>query len=81
MFMCVLIQTSGQTTHFQIDNGDYSTPYEDMHKGAQLTRADLEEYVRSYDEVLKPHHQHQGSYAQSEGNTCVVLMRAQGGPW
>ena len=52
---------------FEVDNGDYSTPYEDIRKPPPLTQADLEEYARSYDDVLKPLHQHQGSYAQSEG--------------
>lgn len=38
----------------------------------QLTQADLEEYARTCDDALRPHHQHQGSYAQSEGYHSYV---------
>ncbi|KAJ1525059.1 hypothetical protein ONE63_009904 [Megalurothrips usitatus] len=39
----------------------------------QLTQADLEEYARTCeDSLLRPHHQHQGSYAQSEGYHSYV---------
>ncbi|KAE8750841.1 hypothetical protein FOCC_FOCC002269, partial [Frankliniella occidentalis] len=40
----------------------------------QLTQADLEEYARTCDDALalRPHHQQQGSYAQSEGYHSYV---------
>lgn len=43
----------------------------------QLTQADLEEYSRTCEDALaslalRPHHQHQGSYAQSEGYHSYV---------
>nr|CAD7455203.1 unnamed protein product [Timema tahoe] len=41
-------------------------------KQAHLTRAELEEYSRSYDESLRPSHQQQPSYAQSEGYHSYV---------
>lgn len=49
-------------------------PYQDVHK-ARFTRADLEEYARSYEEIPRTHHhQHEGSYAQSEGNPSIFLF-------
>lgn len=47
-------------------HGDYASPYEDLPRPHHLTQADLEEYSR-HEDTLKPMHQHQGSYAQSEG--------------
>ncbi|XP_026475600.1 protein Shroom-like [Ctenocephalides felis] len=39
---------------------------------SQLTRAELEEYTRTYDEVLATQHVKQSSYAQSEGYHSYV---------
>ena len=57
----------------QVDLEEYARSYEETKpQAAHLTQADLEEYSRTYDEALRPQHQQQQSYAQSEGYHSYV---------
>ncbi|XP_021936810.1 uncharacterized protein LOC110838176 isoform X3 [Zootermopsis nevadensis] len=57
----------------QVDLEAYARSYQDPKPQAvHLTQADLEEYSRVYEEALRPQHQQQPSYAQSEGYHSYV---------
>ncbi|XP_069684849.1 protein Shroom isoform X2 [Periplaneta americana] len=56
-----------------VDLEAYARSYQDPKpQASHLTQADLEEYSRTYEEALKPQHQQQQSYAQSEGYHSYV---------